>query len=204
MFDGYADRFESHLIALGYRVPGLLRAALLRHAGNDVAQALGPVLDLGCGTGLMAVALNDLPIGPITGIDISPRMLAGAEAKGLYAELRESDILNALGADPSTWRVALAADLLCYFGALDEVMAAVRRRLAPGGLFLFSVETSKEAEALARGWRLERLGRYKHSAAYLHSCAAAAGFAVRELTPEALRQEAGAPVSGLIAVLAAS
>ncbi|MBV8613379.1 MAG: methyltransferase domain-containing protein [Acetobacteraceae bacterium] len=203
VFDGYAGRFESHLISLGYRVPGLLRAALLRHVEIDTAHALGPVLDLGCGTGLMAVALSDLPVAPITGIDISPRMLAGAEAKGLYAELREGDILSALDTDASTWHVVLAADLLCYFGALEEVMAAVRRRLAPGGLFLFSVETSEEAQASAHGWRLERLGRFTHGAAYLRRCATSAGFAVRELTPESLRQEAGVPVSGLIAALAA-
>ncbi len=38
VFDGYADRFEAHLIALGYRVPGLLHAALLRqHARSRPA-----------------------------------------------------------------------------------------------------------------------------------------------------------------------
>ncbi len=32
VFDGYAENFDAHLIALGYRVPGLIRAALLEHA----------------------------------------------------------------------------------------------------------------------------------------------------------------------------
>lgn len=203
VFDGYATRFEAHLISLGYRVPGLLRAALLRHAPLGAAERIGPVLDLGCGTGLMAVALLDLPIGPISGIDLSPRMLAAAADKRLYADLRENDVLLALEDDGASWPIMLAADLFCYFGALEEVMAAVRRRLAPGGLFLFSVETSEEADAAARGWRLERLGRYTHAAAYVRSCAETAGLTIRELTPEPLRREAGADVPGLIAVLTA-
>ena len=76
VFDGYADRFELHLISLGYRIPGLIRAALLRHPAIAAGERLGPVLDLGCGTGLVAVVLSDLPIGPLVGVDVSPRMLA--------------------------------------------------------------------------------------------------------------------------------
>ena len=50
VFDGYAENFNLHLMSLGYRIPGLIRAALEAHGGG------GAVLDLGCGTGLLAVA----------------------------------------------------------------------------------------------------------------------------------------------------
>lgn len=204
VFDGYAARFEAHLISLGYRIPGLMRAALLRHAANTAGQQFGPVLDLGCGTGLIAVALLDLPFGPITGIDLSPKMLAAANAKGLYADLREDDILNALDSDTTLWRAVLAADVFCYFGALEGVMTAVRRRLAPDGLFLFSLETSKAAVEASQGWHLDRLGRYSHAPAYVRRCAEAAGLVVREMTPETQRWEADAPVPGLLVVLSAA
>ncbi|MEO9189009.1 MAG: methyltransferase domain-containing protein [Acetobacteraceae bacterium] len=203
VFDGYAARFEAHLISLGYRIPGLMRAALLRHASIPDGEQLGPVLDLGCGTGLAAVALLNLPCGPITGVDLSPRMLAAATAKGLYAELLEDDIVHALSADQRVWQVVLAADVFCYFGALEEVMAAIRRRLAPHGLLLFSVETSDEATAGTQGWHLDRLGRYSHAPAYVRRCAEAAGLEVREMTHEIQRQEAGEPVPGLLVVLSA-
>ena len=96
LFDGGADRFEAHIIELGYRIPGLIR----RHVIEFAAMAnIGPVLDLGCGTGLVALALSDLPLGPFTGIDVSPRMLEQARAKGLYATLREARLPAALHDD---------------------------------------------------------------------------------------------------------
>lgn len=202
VFDGYAEQFETHLISLGYRIPGLLRAALLRNATIAAGERLGPVLDLGCGTGLMAVALLDLAVGPITGIDLSPRMLAAATAKKLYAELREDDILRALDADSARWPVVVAADVFCYFGAIEPLIAAVSRRLAPGGLFLFSVETPRGPASPPQGWQLDRLGRYSHAPDYVRRSAEAAGLTIREMKPDTLRQEAGAPVPGLLVVAA--
>ncbi|MBV8576373.1 MAG: tetratricopeptide repeat protein, partial [Acetobacteraceae bacterium] len=76
LFDGYAERFDGQLISLGYRVPGLFRAALLRILPRlRNGEPAGPVLDLGCGTGLVAVAVSDLPLRPMIGVDLSPAML---------------------------------------------------------------------------------------------------------------------------------
>lgn len=199
VFDGYANRFEAHLIALGYRVPGLIRAALLRlMPGLAEGEAAGPVLDLGCGTGLAAVAVSDLPLHPIIGVDLSPGMLREAAAKQLYAELQETDLMSALAEDARQYRVILAADVLCYFGSLNEALAAVHSRLLPGGLFLFSVEEGDETVA---GWALGRNGRYVHSAAYVRQVATDAGFVIREMERQALRYEKGVPVPGLVLAL---
>jgi predicted TPR repeat methyltransferase len=100
VFDGYAERFESHLITLGYRMPGLFRTILQQHPRIAAGEPVGPVLDLGCGTGLVAVAIADLPVGPLIGVDVAPKMLAQAAAKGLYAELREADVLEVLARKP--------------------------------------------------------------------------------------------------------
>jgi Flp pilus assembly protein TadD len=96
VFDGYAERFETHLISLGYRMPGLFRAVLQHHPLIAAGERVGPVLDLGCGTGMIALAIADLPVGPLIGVDIAPRMLAQAAAKRLYAELREADVMEVL------------------------------------------------------------------------------------------------------------
>jgi predicted TPR repeat methyltransferase len=205
VFDGYADRFEAHLISLGYRVPGLLRSAVLRHPEIATAVSLGPVLDMGCGTGLLAVALSDLPVGPLIGVDVSGGMLAQAADKQLYAELHQADALVFLREDRRSWPLVIAADVLCYFGAVDELFAAVRARLPAGGWFAFSCETLQpDYQGVVPGngdWSLGRQGRYAHAPGYVSRAAAAAGLSVRKATVEILRREADAPVPGLIVVL---
>jgi predicted TPR repeat methyltransferase len=205
VFDGYADRFEAHLVALGYRVPGLIRAALLRHPAVAAGERLGPALDLGCGTGLVAVVLSDLPIGPLVGVDVSSHMLAHASAKQLYAELREADLMQLLAEDETRWKLVMAADVFVYFGALPEVLASVRSRLAPGGWFVFSVEEllpDHEGTVPGNGdWALGRMGRYAHSMSYVANATREAGFAVRALERQVMRLEADAPVAGIFAVL---
>jgi len=213
VYDGYAERFEAHLIGLGYRIPGVIRAALIEHlaldpAGAGQAPRTVPVLDLGCGTGLMGVVLSDLPLGPFTGVDISPAMLQHAAAKNLYGTLHEADLEGFLaGAEPD-WPVLVAADVLIYFGALERVMSLAHAALRPHGLFIFSVEEmcgpsgpDVDQGIIDRGWRLHRQGRYCHTMDYVRRVATEAGFRVRDLRRETVRHEAAAPVPGLFAVL---
>jgi predicted TPR repeat methyltransferase len=205
VFNGYAERFEAHLISLGYRIPGLMRAAVALHPDLVAGGQLGPALDLGCGTGLVAVALSGLPVGPLTGVDVSPRMLEAAATKQLYAELREADVMNFLAEDATRWRLILAADVLIYFGALEALLAAVHARLQPGGWFVFSVEELlPDYDGLVPGdgrWALQRQGRYAHAMDYVADTVRQAGFTTRVLERQTVRFEAGVPVAGIVAVL---
>jgi predicted TPR repeat methyltransferase len=202
VFDGYADRFELHLISLGYSIPGAMRTVLLGHPKVAAGLAVGPVLDLGCGTGMAALAIGDLPLGPFTGVDLSPRMLAHARAKRLYAELHEADILADLAADGRRWPLIVAADVLCYFGALEELFGLVHGRLEPGGWFVFSVEEIQpDHDGVIPGngnWALQRQGRYAHAEHYVYDAVCAAGFRVLRIDRPVVRQEAGAAVPGLL------
>jgi predicted TPR repeat methyltransferase len=202
VFDGYADRFESHLISLGYRIPGAMRTMLQAHPRVAAGLSIGPVLDLGCGTGMAALAIGDLPLGPFTGVDLSPRMLAHARVKRLYAELREADIIADLTAHEQQWPLIIAADVLCYFGALEDLLAIVHQRLQPGGWFVFSVEqVLPDHDGIVPGngkWALQRQGRYAHAEEYVYEAVCAAGFRVLRIDRPIVRQEAGADVPGLL------
>lgn len=191
LFDQYAHRFDAHLAGgLGYRTP-----ALVGQVVDGLGLAPGPVVDLGCGTGLCAPLLR-AHAQPLVGIDLSGRMLEHARARGLYDELVEGEITAELGHRPQAFGLAVAADVLVYFGALEELFAAVHAALRPGGCFVFSVEEGEAEDFVLRPTR-----RYAHSAAYLERLAGQQGFACRRLEPTVLREEAGAEVAGLLAVL---
>ena len=206
VFNGYAERFESHLITLLYRVPGLIRNIIAGELG--AARLDTPaMLDLGCGTGLVGVTCSDLKLGPITGVDISPAMLTQANAKAVYHELIEADLPQFLDQDERRWQLVTAGDVFCYFGDLTAIFTQSRQRMAPGGLFVFSVEELlPDADGMFQGGgnhALGRLGRYAHSIEHVRQAAAAAGFKVEQLRREDLRQESDTPGAGLIAVLRA-
>ena len=198
VFDGYADRFEQHLLELGYRVPGLVRSYLGLNAAEPAP--LGDILDLGCGTGLVGLMVADAPRGQLAGIDVSQKMLDQAGVKGIYTDLIKDEIGAFLEADPRLWDTVIAADVFCYFGELARVFAAIRTRMRDGARFILSVE-ELDADAPAE-WRLASQGRYKHRADYLARCAAEAGLVQVTFEREILRLEGGAPVSGIVAVFA--
>ena len=60
----------------------------MRQAG---ANADKPLLDYGCGTGLSGLALKSVGFAQIDGTDISPEMLAKAEAREIYQHLWQGE-----------------------------------------------------------------------------------------------------------------
>jgi predicted TPR repeat methyltransferase len=198
VFDGYANTFEVSLIALGYRVPGLIRRAVERQLATlpDDARRLGPVLDLGCGTGLVGVAVLDLLGAELLGVDLSRRMLDLAAEKGIYSRLIHKDLLEMLEEENAEFGWITAADVFCYLGHLDGVFALCARRLRPGGVLIFSVEAGEEGS----GFRLHQRGRYAHAPDLVREGLAAAGLLVAEMRPEVLRTDLGEPVDGFLVV----
>ncbi len=188
VFDGWADRFDYDIIGLHYRIPGVMRQML------GEATTTTPWLDLGCGTGLVALAIGDRATGPATGVDLSGAMLREAAAKGLYLELIQAEVENFLVNDARRWALITAADLLCYIGDIGPLLAQVRTSLAPGGVFLASVELAEEPGR----WALGPRGRFLHGRAMLEAALDAAGLKLVEAREEVLRLEAGEPVRGLI------
>lgn len=201
VFDGYAERFEQHLIGLGYRVPGLIRQAaqaILRSGGTN---RLGDVLDLGCGTGLAGIMLADLPSDSLVGVDVSANMLAQARDKGIYTRLEQGEIGAFLAGATERWDLVVAADVFCYFGDLERILGAVRRHLPMGGHIVFTIELRPETAPYAApdpGWRLGAQGRYSHRHDYVTHSIAAAGLELVATAAEVLRFEGGAEVAGLL------
>ncbi|HET9316466.1 MAG TPA: hypothetical protein VFQ51_12805, partial [Vicinamibacteria bacterium] len=96
----------------------------------------------------------------------------------------------------------VSADTLCYFGRLDEVLAAASGALRPRGRLIFTVEQC--GEDVGAGYRLEPHGRYAHTEAYVRAALAVAGLEARSIAADALRNEVGRPVAGLVVVAGAA
>jgi predicted TPR repeat methyltransferase len=198
LFDDYAPQFDQHLTkSLAYRGPELIADALRRACSKQIRDyRFGPTLDLGCGTGLMAQALEGF-YASIDGVDLSPRMLEKARKTKLYDGLHEGELVTFLGGWASGEAdLVLAADVFVYMAALDAAFREAHRVMKHGGLFAFTVQ-AHEGERFILGAD----ARYAHGEAYLHDLAAKTGFTVILHEKVSTREDRGQPVPGFLLVL---
>ena len=187
LFDQFAADYDTRMRGrLGYAAPSILR---------DLAQYLidpmgrFDVLDLGCGTGLSGLAFKSIA-QRLDGVDLSPKMIDQARALKIYDTLLVGDVETLPDAVRGPYEIAVAADVLVYIGDLTRLFAAVRARLKPDGLWLFTTERG-DAQDYERGPKR----RYRHSEGYLRKLADTHGFDVSSLVQCVTRYEAGEPVA---------
>ena len=133
--------------------------------------------------------------GTLTGVDVSPRMLALAAERGLYDSLEAADLTLWLPARPNHFDLIAAADVLCYFGDLGPVLAGLAGALKPGGALAFTVEQAPEP---SRPFLLAAHGRYLHGEAALRATLAGCGLSLAHLWIANLRDENGQPSPNLV------
>ena len=136
LFDKYSTRFDRHVVEkLAYRTPTLLCDKLLEVLGHRPHFA--NVMDLGCGTGLSGAAFAHIS-GSISGIDVSPKIVAVARRKEIYETLHVGDIIDILGIKPIKNSICfVAADVFVYIGDLKAVFASVEKHSSDGAYFVF-------------------------------------------------------------------
>jgi len=196
LFDGYADHFESHLVgALGYEAPQMMRR-VWDETGRTLSEG-AIIVDLGCGTGLCAQAFGDLR-RTLIGIDLSTRMVEEAAAGGLYGEVVQDDAVEYLESAEAGIELALAGDVLIYLGDPRLLLRVLAKKLAPGGVFICSIESTDKPDFILR-----ETGRFAHNADDLEAAAKAAGLALLTRRACQIRVGAdGAPIDGFIIALA--
>ena len=194
-FDQFATSFEHKLEGLlNYRAPALIEAAVASRLGAPEGRLA--ILDAGCGTGLCGPRLRPWA-AHLAGVDLSSGMLDEARRKGCYDRLDKAELTQWLRDHAGQLDVIVAADTLCYFGPLDEVLGAALAALKPAGLLTFTLEAIVDADSRLCH-EVDASGRFRHARRYACACLAAHGFASVEATRESLRDEAGRPVPGLV------
>ena len=196
LFDDFSSHYDRTMLeVLGYRGHEHVRSLAER-----VLPRLTPpwrILDLGSGTGLVGEAFKDLAVGGrLDGIDLAPRMIDAARARGIYDDLTLGDLETLLAAPGPSYDLILSADTMIYIGDLAPTFSGVAKRLAPDGFYIFACE-SKPGE----GWEQTPANRFRHSESYMRAEAARAGLEFSGIIECSLRSESGEPVPGFAVAL---
>jgi SAM-dependent methyltransferase len=116
------------------------------------ARPIGPsdrVLDLGCGTGIVARLLRERLGGAarITGVDVSPQMIAKAKTLAPELDWREANAM-ALPFAECAFDLVLCQEMLQCVPDRAVAVREIRRVLAPGGRLLASTWRARREHPL--------------------------------------------------------
>jgi predicted TPR repeat methyltransferase len=194
LFDEYSKRFDQHLLKeLRYETPRLLRQSLNSLVNEDAC--FRNTIDLGCGSGLSGIEFRTIS-DRLCGVDISPRMLAEANKKGIYDLLQLGDVVEYLNDTDEKYDLFVAADVFTYIGNLEPIFAAVRKCTLGPAYFLFSTESCDRSHYVLR-----QTGRYAHSVSYIQLLAKKHDFVIKTNQSAALRKEGEESVIGNLFII---
>lgn len=152
-YDRWAEDYDRQVReGLRYVAPASIAAALARH----LVPGAGPVLDVGCGTGLTGACLRDLGFGPIDGIDLSAAMLEQAREKGIYRNLAEADLNLPLALDDRRYAAVVCSGTFTEGHVGPEPIDELLRVLVAGGVLACTVH-DRVWDAMGFSSKFERL-----------------------------------------------
>ena len=145
LYADWAGSYDSEFAEnMNYRLPMLVALVCAEHP-----QLVGPVLDVGAGTGLLTLNIPMRSTLEIDGLDISPQMLAVAQRKGLYRNAIVADLTQPLEIADQTYRSVVSSGTFTHGhvgpDAMDELLRIAKR----GALFVLAINAT---HFVARGF----------------------------------------------------
>ena len=155
-YEDWAATYDEENAAGGFRLPILAAGLLARYVPVDER----PILDAGCGTGLVGDNLSILGYRNLVGIDLSPAMLAQAKRLGIYSRLERMVLGETLDFRDDTFSATIVTGVFTEghapHSSFDELIRVTQRR----GHLVFNVRDEvyeqqgfKEKAGCARGGR---------------------------------------------------
>ena len=142
-YDAFASTYDTEFAdALGWHYP----AAIVATYRDAASQFDTPIADIGCGTGLVAKALN-LPQEQVDGVDISPEMLRIAEEKQLYRSLYQVDLTKSLDEIANGYGAVLSAGTFTSGHLGPEPLKSLLGIARVNALFVIGVKKAYFQEA---------------------------------------------------------
>lgn len=138
VYDAWASTYDEEMAKAGYRHPAVGLALLARH----LPRGAGPVLDAGCGTGLLGDWLGILGFAPVEGLDLSPGMLEVARRKGSYARLHNVALGRELPFETGQFAGVISTGVFTTGHVGAEGLPELIRITRPGGVIVLTVKTT--------------------------------------------------------------
>ena len=136
LYDLWASDYDTHLIEdFGYLSPLIAARAL----AEEIDERDTEIIDFGCGTGLVGVALQQQGFNKVDGVDISSGMLGRAREKNAYRELIQADLTQPLHIESDRYDAGFCVGSMGagHVGAQHGI--ELLRCIAPGGLFIICI-----------------------------------------------------------------
>ncbi len=141
LYAKWASSYDDEFIdAYGYVYDANVAAAFVEAGGKS------PVLDVGCGTGAVGVALRALGVDTVDGIDISPEMLAVAEKKGAYRSLLVADLTEPLEIGDHTYGGIVSVGTFTHGHLSPEPLRELVRTAAPNAVCAIGINAEHFVE----------------------------------------------------------
>ncbi|XP_069002293.1 methyltransferase-like protein 27 isoform X2 [Embiotoca jacksoni] len=143
-YNSWAENYDQDVAVLDYRAPSLAANTISSHFSGEREAAV--VLDVACGTGLVAKQMKKHGFGHFVGIDGSEAMLEMARESGLYQDMKHS----LLGEEPLPVHWAASFDVIVIVGALSvgQVPVCMVRQLCksakPGGYICMTTRSNQD------------------------------------------------------------
>lgn len=148
-YDSWASEYTASVDEWGYDMPEQVAALLSIHVDIEHQSQGLRILDAGAGDGLSGGALRAAGFVPsvahLTGIDLSPNLLAIAKQRGVYDELLELNLARPLPFPNDSFDIVLCVGTLTYLAPSSGVLDEFARVAVPGGLVSFNLRTDHES-----------------------------------------------------------
>ncbi|XP_008297617.1 methyltransferase-like protein 27 isoform X2 [Stegastes partitus] len=143
-YNSWAQNYDQDVAVLDYRAPCLAANSISSHFSDEREAAV--VLDVACGTGLVAKQMKNHGFRHFVGIDGSEVMLEMARESSLYQDLKQA----LLGEEPLPAQWENVFDVVVIVGALSAgqvpvyVVRDLCRSTKPGGYICMTTRSNRD------------------------------------------------------------
>lgn len=137
IYDNWSNAYNTDTDSWGYEAP---RVASTLLAANAPTRA--QVLDVGCGTGMVGLALRDLGFHDIVGVDLSEKSLDLAAKTGAYRALSSENFAELpTSLTDESFSALMCVGVMTYMSDVEAVCREFCRIVEPDGMIVLTQRT---------------------------------------------------------------